>query len=177
MTAFTYRSARSGSILFALGMVIVVETLVLHVWLGARHPLIAWALTTASIVTLLWLAADYRAMGRGAVRIADDTLTLEVGRRFTVQVPRDTIATATRPSWRDIPAASTAAAADYLNLMKPGTPNVLLTLSGPAVVRLPGGLRRSVRRLGLHLDDPDAFLVALNAPAPGTTNPAGAARV
>jgi len=50
--------------------------------------------------------------------------------------------------------------------MKPATPNVLVTLAAPAMVRLPGGLARPARRLGLRLDDPVGFIAALAAPSP-----------
>lgn len=159
---FTYRSARSGSLLAGLGLALLVETVVLHLWLVGRHPVLAWTLTALSAATLLWLAADYRALGRGAVRVSDDALDLRVGRRFAARLPRSDVASAARAGWRDIAAAGTPAAAGYMNLMKPATPNVLITLVAPARVRLPGGIRRPVQRLGLHLDEPEAFLSALN---------------
>jgi len=45
MMEFTYRSARSGSLVVGLGLAIAVETVVVHLWLGAKHPVLAWALT------------------------------------------------------------------------------------------------------------------------------------
>jgi hypothetical protein len=161
VSAFTYRSARSGSVVGGLGLVIAIETVALHLWLAARHPVAAWALTAGSLATLGWLAADYRALGRGAVLLDGDTVDLRVGRRAAVRLPRTAVLTVARPTWRDLPAAGTPAAADYLNLTKPATPNVLLTLSAPTTVRLPGGLTRQARRLGVRLDDPDAFVAAL----------------
>lgn len=158
---FTYHSARSGSLLAGLGLVLLVETVVLHLWLGARHPVLAWTLTVTSLSVILWLVADYRAMARGAVRLSHDILDLRVGRRFAVRLARTEVIAAIRPGWRDLPEAGTPAAAGFLNLMKPATPNVLLTLAHPARVRLPGGMRRTVRQLGLHLDEPERFLSAI----------------
>ena len=48
-----------------------------------------------------------------------------------------------------------------LNLLKPATPNVLLTLRQPIRVRTPGGLHRMAARLGLHLDDSTRFIEAI----------------
>jgi hypothetical protein len=158
---FTYRSARSGSLVAGLGLAIAVEMVALHLWLAARHPVFAWLLTASSLAALLWLVADYRALGRGAVRLDDHALELSVGWRFALRLAPDDVATAVRPGWRDLPQAGTPAAAGYQNLMKPATPNVLLTLVAPTIARLPGGLRRPVQRLGLHLDEPDRFLTAL----------------
>jgi hypothetical protein len=157
---FTYRSARSGGLLLGLGIALLVETVALHLWLVERHPAIAWTLTIASIATLLWLAADYRATSRGAVRLSDDALDLRVGYRFAARIARRDVASVARAGWRDVPAPGTPMAEGYINLMKPSTPNILLTLVTPTQLRLPGGVRRSVQRIGLHLDEPQCFLNA-----------------
>jgi hypothetical protein len=163
---FTYRSARSGSLVIGLGLAIVVETIVLHLVLSARHPWLAWALSVASVATLAWHAADYRALGGGAVRLDGDTLDLSVGRRVALRLPLAEVQSVVRPAWRDLPAAGTPDSRELLNLTKPASPNVLVTLVAPAEVRLPGGLRRRARRFALRLDDPDAFVAALSASPP-----------
>jgi hypothetical protein len=167
MREFTYREARSGSLVAGLGGAIVVETVALHLWLAAKHhPLVAWALTASSASALVWLALDYRAMGRGAVRVGHGRVDLRVGRRFALDLPADAVAAAVaRPNWRDLPAAGTPAARDYLNLTRPASPNVLLMLAEPTTVRLAGGVtRRGVRRLGICLDDPTGFVAAVGSP-------------
>lgn len=166
MRDFTYASARSGSVVAGIGIALVVETVALHLWLHPRHPVLAWGLTAASVGTLAWLVADYVAMGRGAVRVDADAVRMVIGRRVDATVERQAIESVVRPGWKDIPESGTPAAADYLNLTKPAEPNVLITLVAPARVLLPGGISRRVRRLGLHLDEPDGFVAALNDPAP-----------
>jgi hypothetical protein len=76
-------------------------------------------------------------------------------------VPLGAVATVVRPSWQELPVAGASGSGDYRNLMKPTTPNVLVTLAEPARVRLPGGIERSARRLGLRLDDPAGFIAAI----------------
>jgi hypothetical protein len=161
MSAFTYRSARSGSLVAGMGLVIGVETLVMHLWIRHQHPLLAWSLTAVSVSALWWLAADYLALGRGAIRVEGDLLDLRVGRRFTLRVPLSAIAAVGRPTWQELPAAGAPGSEVYRNLMKPATPNVLVTLAEPVRVRLPGGIERSARRLGLRVDDPGGFIAAL----------------
>lgn len=165
MKSFSYRSARSAPLVAGLGLVIAIETVVLHLWLASRHPIIGWTLTVSSLAAIAWLVADYRALGRGAVQLTDEQLDLRVGRRFAVSVPTTTVSSALRPTWRDLPNPGTPQAAGYLNLTKPATPNVLLILSAPLEVRLPGGLRRSATSFALCLDEPDAFLAAIR-PSP-----------
>jgi hypothetical protein len=162
MREFTYRSARSGSLVVGLGLAIGIETFVMHLWLRLQHPALAWSLTVASISALVWLAADYRALGRGTIRVDRDALDLRVGRRAALRVPLSEVATVVRPSWRELPVAWVAGSGDYRNLMKPATPNVLVTLAAPTKVRLPGGIERPARRLGLLVDDPVGFIAALD---------------
>ena len=158
---FTYRSARSGSLMAGIALALLVETVVLHYWLVAKHPLLAWVLTLVSLTTLAWLAADYAAMGHGAIRLDDDSLRLDIGRRFSMRLPRGYVTSAIQPAWRDLPEAGTPAAAGYLNFTKPAQPNVLLTLREPVTLRLVGGVRRPVQRIGLHVDDPQRLVAEL----------------
>jgi hypothetical protein len=146
-----------------IALAITIETFVLHVLLFGRHPILAWALTSSSLSAIAWIIADYRALGRGAVQIEDQIIDLRIGRRFAMQVPTAAVVSAMRPSWRDVPVRGTTGAIGYLNLTKPAGPNILLTLAAPAMVRLPGGMRRSVTRLGVCLDAPDEFLAALHS--------------
>lgn len=165
MPDFSCASARSGSLLAGIGLALVVETVALHLWLHPRHPVVAWGLTLASVATLAWLVADYLAMARGAVRLGEEVVHFVIGRRFAFALERGGIEAVVRPGWKDLPESGTPAAADFLNLTKPAEPNVLITLVLSTRVRLPGGRSRNVRRLGLHLDEPDAFVSALTGPA------------
>ena len=158
---FSHRSARSGAVTAGFGLAIAIETAVLHLWLAGRHPAIAWSLTLVSLATFAWLAADWRAMGRAGISVTAHAVELRIGRRFAADVPRTSITGVVRPTWRDLPEPGSPAAAGFVDLTKPAEPNVLLTLASPVHVRLPGGLRRPVKRLALHVDDPDGFVAAL----------------
>jgi hypothetical protein len=156
--AFSYRSARSGSVLAGFGAAIVIETVALHLALVSRHPFLAWSLTTLNVLTIAWLIRDYVALGRHVIHVDDESLYLNVGRRFDISVSLSNIARALRPSFRDLPRSGTNQGRDYLDLTTPASPNVLLVLNSVVKVRLPGGFHRMIGRFGLHLDEPDAFL-------------------
>ena len=157
---FTYRNARSGSLGFGFGLVIAVETAAMHAWLHATHPRASWCLVSLSAITLAWLATDYHRFGSGAIVLTGEKLHLDVGLRAHASVPLHAIAEARLLTWRDVPTPGTASAAEYRNLMKPASPNVLLVLHEPATIRA-AGVRLSARQIGLHLDEPDAFLAAI----------------
>ncbi|HKN65387.1 MAG TPA: hypothetical protein VJW73_03880 [Gemmatimonadaceae bacterium] len=158
---FSYRSARSAAITFTLVAVILIESAAVHFAVAARRPTLAWVLTLTSLIAVLWLVRDYRAMGVGVVRLADDALELTVGRRFALVIPLAAIERATTPTFRDLPAAGTTQGRDFLNLTKPAAPNVLLVLGAPRRVRIAAGLHRAARRIAFRLDDASSFLDAL----------------
>ncbi len=158
---FSYRSARSPAITSAISAVIVIESIAVHFAVAARHPRIAWALTLSSVAALVWLVRDYLALGFGAIRLESDTVHLRIGRRFDITLPLARVVRFFRPTFRDLPTPGANEGGDYVNLTKPAAPNVLIVLDEPRRVRLTAGLHREVRRIGLRLDDPDAFLRAV----------------
>ena len=116
-------------------------------------------------MAIVWLVRDYRALGYGRVRLEPDTLTLSIGRRFNVRIPRASVARVMRPTYRDLPTPGTNQGRDYVNLTKPASPNVLLLLREPMSVKLMGRMRREVQRIALHLDAPDEFLSGMRRPS------------
>ncbi len=160
-TVFTFRRARTPSLVVTIGVVLAIETAALHLLLVRHHPVVAWTITLSGIATFGWLLADYRRLGAGTARVDRDVLDLAVGLRFSTRIPRVAIATTILPTWRDIPAPAPA----YLNAMKPAPPNVLLTLREPVPIRLLGVATRPVRQLGLCVDDPTGFVAALGTGA------------
>ena len=163
--AFGYRSARSGALTAGMALAVAAEALVLHLWLGARHPEWAWTLTALSGATLAYLALEYRAWGSGAVHVTPDALDLRIVGRATLHVPRAMVANAVIATWRGLPDAPDAG---YLNATGPAEPNVLLTFTAPVSVRIAAGLvTKRVQRLGLHVDDPTGLVAALTPRDPG----------
>ena len=158
---FSYRSARSAAITTTLVVVILIESVAVHFAVAARRPVLAWVLTLTSVAAVLWLVRDYLALGTGAVRLGEETLELEIGRRFAITLPLTVIERAAAPTFRDLPAAGTTQGRDFLNLTKPAAPNVLLVLREPTHVRLTAGVRRAARRIAFRLDDAPSFLAAL----------------
>jgi len=96
------------------------------------------------------------------VQLGDDTLELTIGRRFAITLPLADIERATAPTFRDLPAPGTTQGRDYLNLTKPGAPNVLLVLAEPRRIRVTAGVHRNARRIAFRLDDAPRFLAALD---------------
>jgi len=158
--SFSHRQARSTPIIVTLAVLVTLETVVVHLLLSRYSLLLAFAVSLLSFSAVIWLIADYLALGSLDSIVTDENLILRIGRRATATIPRNLLATAISPSWRDLPDAPNRS---YLNLTKPAEPNVLLTFSEPVVITLPAGLRRSVRTLALFVDTPEAFLTAIRS--------------
>lgn len=158
---FTYKSARSGSLLAGIMLVLVSEGIGIHLWAARKSLAVAFALTAMTLSAIVWLALDYIALGSGSLTLAGDALALKVGRRYNFDLPLAAISSAIAPTWRDIPERGMPEAADYINLMKQADPNVLVTLTSPLEIRMPGGRRRSLKRIGLHVDQPQELIAAL----------------
>ena len=170
MHVFTLRSARAPAVVAGLTLALGVEALAVHLLLAARHPVWAWASTIVSAATVAWLVADDRAFQRATVTVTSEAVTIALGRRWRAVLPRADLADAAPFDWRPVPRTSP----DYRNLTKPAQPNVLLTLHEPAMLRGPGGVRVRARRLGLRVDQSEAFLASLAAPETGRERgPAG----
>ena len=163
MPTFTYRAARTPVLTAAAAGVVLVESLVLHVALHGRHPMLAWASTALGMSTLAWVAADARAFARGALRLDADALHLAIGRRWAGDIPRAAVERVLRPTWRDLPAPGARDGARYVNLTRPARPNVLVVLRTPVRLRFMGLRGPPVLRVALHVDAPEALTAALEA--------------
>jgi len=141
---------RSASVMLAITVVIVVETIGLHLWLRQRHPVVAWALTGLSLATLAWLARDHTALGHEGVMLSVDGCDVRIGHRARADLSWSAVERIRVPTWRDLPQA----AAEYLNAARPDDSNLLLTFRTPIDVHTAVG-RRRVRRLGLRVASPE----------------------
>jgi hypothetical protein len=150
-------SARSASLAWGFALVVAVEGVAMHLWLVTRHPAVAWTFTALGVYTLLWIAGQHRASALRPTVITDEALVVRAGLRLTARLARDEIADVSRLDWRTRPART----ADYLDAARPGEPNVLLTLRAPATVTAALGLRRTVTRIGLRVDEPEALVAGL----------------
>ncbi|MEM1117836.1 MAG: hypothetical protein AAGJ11_15095 [Bacteroidota bacterium] len=150
------RSSGFGAVLAGVAVAAAVELvgghlLVTHVW-GETAALVHLAVSGYAI---LWLVADWRALGARPHRPGEGTLHVRCGLRWNVDVPLDAIEAVYRvrgPLPTDAPVldASVLKNAD-----------LLLDLRRPVTARGPYGLRREVARVAFGADDPEAVLEAL----------------
>ena len=127
--------------------------LVSHLW-GPSAAIVHAALSAYAV---LWVLGDWRALGSRTTCVDGVTLRLRIGIRWSVDVPIDTIRTlyAVRgPLPTDEP---------ILDLSVSGPAQYILVLDRPADARGPYGIRRTVSRIALRVDEPERFLTELAA--------------
>ena len=131
---------------------VVIEAAVMHGLLAFWFPTAALILSALSLATLLWLVALIRSFKRLPVVIGDGVLLWRCGTRRSVAIPLDRIA-GLRAAWDNALVKDRAT----LNCALVAWPNIVIDLTPPIDL---GG--RPISRLAHKLDDPDAFIAALN---------------
>jgi len=157
-SAFTYhRKIGYGAVVGAMAMVVLAETFPVHLLLARWRPGVAWTATALGLYTLLYLLADWRASRSRPIVLDAETLTVRTGIRWTIAVPRATIASLSRRAPRGGEKPLRAALL--------GAVNVWIELAEPVVAAGPYGRERHITRLALWLDEPERFAAALSLPA------------
>ncbi len=139
-----------------LGLLVVVEAVPVHFAAMDKSPAIAWVLSALSLYALLWLIGDYQALRLRPCVLEEDALRVRVGMRWKVQIPRAAIASLA-PVRGNPPGRRERG---YLRATVFGDPALLLELTAPVTAIGPYGLTRTVRRIGLSPDDPQALTTA-----------------
>lgn len=143
-------------ILVAIGIILAIETFAIHLLVSLIAPIAAWVFTALSGYGLLWLVADGQAARLRPILVSDTELFVRIGLRWTVTVPRSLILSV-GPAGRPIERVG-----HRLVLAMDGQATVEVTLREPVTVRGPLGIERRADCLAIGLDDPSAFIAALN---------------
>jgi len=155
--AFSYhRRSGWGAMVFALALAVAAEATAIHFLLAGWSLTAAWIVTALSVYSGLWLVADWRATRNRPLVVDGGSLLVRVGLRWTARIPLEAVASARRARPGEAPSG-----AGELSTALPGPPDVVLELERQVVVAGPFGLDRSVTRLGLSVDEPDALLRTL----------------
>ena len=141
-----------------LGLVVAIEGVVLHLWVASRSQPWAWAITALNVATLVWLWAEYKSGATARLVLTGDDVTIDAGSRLRCRFGREQITGAEPVTWRSVPDDF---AHGWANTAKPLEPNVVVTLREPTEGRLAMGIRKSIWKIGLRVDDAEALCGAL----------------
>lgn len=158
MALFTQHAARSRTLVIGLGAMLLLESAAVHALLMGRPWWVHALLLTANASTIWFLWAHDRAVGDRPVSVTEAGIDIPHGLLVRVSAPWSHVAGATRPTWKDLPSD---VARGVLKISGFDDPNVLLQFGEPVAAKLGLGVSRAVTTIGLRLDDPDAFVRAV----------------
>ena len=150
------RKSGYGPVLIALLFALLVEGIAVHLLVRHWSAVAAWILTILTAYAVVWLIADYRALGRRTIALTPGELIVRLGLRWTVRVPLARIRAV-----REATGSSTPQGPDHLRAVILGPERQIVELDTPLEATGFYGIRRRVRSIGLSVDEPALFLQAL----------------
>lgn len=125
-------------------VVIIAETIGLHLWLMTKWPNAVWLLTLSDLYAIVWLIADARALSLSAVRRTDSALEIRFGIRWRAEVPLEEI-----ESMERIESEETEV---DLKLALVEEPDTIVTFRRPITFEGPYGFTKQVKTIGLLVE-------------------------
>ena len=158
--SFSYhRQAPIKSFLSAIMFLVVVETVVFHLLLQLWSTTAAWVLTGLSIYSLLWLIAQWKAMGFRPVLLEQEHLRIQHGLLFQTVIPLSNIVQISAVKSID-------KSVKVLSLMpQMDSPNLKIVLKEPVEVQAIYGQTTRESALAIRIDHPEALCDALKIPS------------
>jgi hypothetical protein len=156
--AFSYhRTSLYPIILVVMLALMAIETVGVHLLLQKWSDLAAWIVTGLSIYSLLWIIGDFQAARLHPIVLAGDRLHLRLGLRWRVTIDIADIEGIRKPLRAD------EKRPDYVRFALAGTPQLVLRLKQPVVVKGLFGMRRTVSLIGVFVDQERAFREEIDA--------------
>lgn len=151
---FSYhRKNGSAALLWALIMLLIVETIVLHLIIELYSPLLAWILTILSIYTCFQVLSLIKSMQQRPIEVVDGKLWLKYGTLCDTQIPLSMILRVTdfdhSQQKEDIPRLSPLGELE--------SPNLCLTFKETVVIRTAFGQKKTVNQLLVVIDEVEQF--------------------
>ena len=149
----------SGFQMFAtlLAAVIVFEGIPMHFLLQHWNHAAAYIYTGFDVYALFWVIALGRSLQLRPVLIGEQSVLLHAGLVWQIEFKRENIK-AMNPLAGDAPRRKEPG---YLSMVAINDPQWLIELNEPVAARGPYGLRRTVTKIGVAVDDPSSFRAAL----------------
>lgn len=144
-------------ILGFLAFLVVLETVAVHLLVAHWNTTAAWALTIASVYTLIWFFGDFHASRIQPMVLGETCLHLRVGMRWRIDIP-----------WSQVEAVRKASSADkkqpdFINMAVMGEPRLVIVLREATTAHGLLGRIKQTAHIGVSVDDEAAFLRVASA--------------
>jgi hypothetical protein len=155
-TAFSYHKKNGyAGILYTLARMSLVEMVAIDFLIRVSHPTAANIVLAVDLFAAAWLLGFARAVQLRPILVVAKELRIRMGLQWSLDVPMTNIASAEYGRVKAPPKKTPG----YLRMAP--QPNAILTLREPMVARGVYGMKRTVERVGLAIDDVKAFEAAL----------------
>jgi hypothetical protein len=145
-----------GTVLAGIFVLIVAESIGMHLLLALWSPVAAWTWTFFDVWAMVWLLGDYHALRLRRSTIDGEALHLRHGLRWSVSIPLTSIASIEEVrNWQK--------RRDVLKVAMLDEPRWLIELHEPVVARGLAGLRKEIRGIALLPDDEETISVLRSA--------------
>lgn len=153
-SSFRQELGTTRGVLIAFLLLVIVETLVVHLIVSSWSPLLDKILLFFSILTGFYLVADAVRLSASEISLVGDTLVIKNGLRGSARLPRSLITKAS-------PGALRPEQKESFLLSPSGRSTVVLELSMPAKISGPFGIPIQARQIGIAPVDVEGFLLQL----------------
>jgi hypothetical protein len=150
-----------STIVVCLIVMIVAESIGMHLLLGLWSPVAAWVWTGLDLWGIVWLLGDAQALRLRLSSIDDEMLHVRYGLRWSVSVPLANIAAVD-----NVRSESEWKRRDVLKVAILDEPRWLITLREPVMAIGLAGIRKEIRGLALLPDDDETISVLRRACVP-----------
>jgi hypothetical protein len=155
--AFTCGEASGFSMVSTLlAAVIVFEGIPMHFLLQHWNHTAAYIYTAFDVYAMLWVVALGRSLHLRPVLIGKQSILLQAGLVWQIEFTRKDIKAINRLAGE----APSRKQHSYLSMVALNDPQWLIELNEPVTARGPYGLRRTVTKIGIAVDDPESFRTA-----------------
>ena len=158
----SHRENAAIAILLTLTMVVVVETVGVHVLVSMWQPAVAWVLTALGVYSLFFVVAHARALALRPHVVSGAHLFVRNGLLHSVDIMMAEIEEIRTP----VP--ENRGPGKILNAASPAAPNVAITLRREREATGMYGIRKRFRCVLLHVDEPASFEKLLRESADGS---------
>jgi hypothetical protein len=147
----SHRESAAIAILATLTLVVVVETVAVHLLVSMWQPVVAWVLTALGVYSLFFVVAHARALALRPHVVSGAQLFVRNGLLHSADVPLAEIEEVRTPLPKD------RGPGRILNAAAPAAPNVAVTLRRDREAVGMYGTRKRFRCVLLHVDEPASF--------------------
>jgi len=155
--AFAVAPAILPAMLWTLVGIAAIEIAPMHLLISRWSVRAAWLVTALGAYSVVWLIGHFRAVTMRRCAVTAEAITLRVGLRCDAVIAPADIASVVALDWK-------TAGKLPKSVYQPGRPqpaNVLLTFREPVRIAAILGMRRTVPGVALRLQDPSAFIGAI----------------